>query len=142
MYLFKPRDQRLGSYFFCPVCHLVIIFKTLTFLLTFEQSKAHNIMKNAHNDKSTHHNDNSTSHNDKITPHNDKSTPHKVKSTLHMMRKAPHISTKAHQIKTKAPHIMAKAHGGIFIVPYLLLYRTSVYIYGPIQRSTSCSRLL
>ena len=37
VYLFIPRDRRSGAYCFCPVCHSVILFKTLTLLITSEQ---------------------------------------------------------------------------------------------------------
>ena len=36
--VFKPPRSKMGAYFFCPVCHSVILFcPPLTLLISFEQ---------------------------------------------------------------------------------------------------------
>ena len=36
-YLFAPKVEDRGTYFFCPVRHSVILSETLTLLITFKQ---------------------------------------------------------------------------------------------------------
>ena len=36
-YFYAPEIEDRGAYFFCPVCHSVLLSETLTLLITFEQ---------------------------------------------------------------------------------------------------------